>query len=118
DAAGNGGDGWGGAIADVFMATTSVTNSTIADNLALGGDGSAGGNGLGGGAYNDNSSSLTLKTSTVTGNHANGGDSGVVGSAGQGIGGGIYNLGSFAFDAFTVIRHNHASTSNDDVFGI
>ncbi len=49
---------------------------------------------------------------------ANGGESGIGGSAGQGIGGGIYNLGSFAFDAFTVIRHNHASTSNDDVFGI
>jgi hypothetical protein len=43
----------------------------------------------------------------VTGNHANGK---------PGIGGGIYNLGTFTFDAFTVIKGNHASTSNDDIF--
>ena len=28
-----------------------------------------------------------------------------------------YNLGTFVFDAATVIRQNHASTSNDDCFG-
>jgi len=111
------GDGWGGAIADLFMATTSVTGSTIADNLALGGEGTGGGNGFGGGAYNDDSSSLTLQTSTVTGNHANGGDVTGGTATGQGIGGGIYNLGSFFLDALTIVRFNHASTSNDDIFG-
>jgi hypothetical protein len=32
------------------------------------------------------------------------------------IGGGVYNLGTFTVDVFTVIAHNHASTSNDDIF--
>jgi hypothetical protein len=32
-----------------------------------------------------------------------------------GIGGGVYNLGSFTFDVFTIIAHNHASTSGDNV---
>jgi hypothetical protein len=34
----------------------------------------------------------------------------------RGVGGGVYNLGMFTFDSFTVIRKNHASTSNDDLF--
>lgn len=38
------------------------------------------------------------------------------GSGGLGIGGGVYNLGVFTFDLFTVINENHASTSNDDIF--
>jgi hypothetical protein len=33
------------------------------------------------------------------------------------LGGGVYNLGTFLYDALTVIDHNHASTSNDDCFG-
>jgi uncharacterized protein (TIGR03118 family) len=113
--------GTAGAIANDGGLVLVLDHSAFTGNQAptsLGFSPGIQGNGLGGGAYNDNSSSLTLKTSTVTGNHANGGDSGVGGSAGQGIGGGIYNLGSFAFDAFTVIAHNHASTSNDDVFGV
>jgi hypothetical protein len=36
---------------------------------------------------------------------------------GLGIGGGVYNLGMFLRDDATVLRHNHASTSNDDCFG-
>ena len=32
-----------------------------------------------------------------------------------GIGGGIYTLGTFTFDAFTVILFNHASTSGDNI---
>jgi hypothetical protein len=31
--------------------------------------------------------------------------------------GGVYNLGTFLTDALTRIRHNHASTSDDDCFG-
>lgn len=113
DQLGNGGDGWGGALANLFSATTNVAGSTLAYNHAQGGDGVAGGNGLGGGGFNDATSSLTLLASTVIQNHANGGQ----GDVGAGIGGGIYNLGLFTFDAFTVIHDNHASTSNDDFFG-
>jgi hypothetical protein len=43
----------------------------------------------------------------VTQNHANGS---------PGIGGGIYNLGTFSFDSATVIEDNKASTSNDNIF--
>jgi len=39
------------------------------------------------------------------------------GTDGLGIGGGVYNRGTFLRDAATVIRHNHASTSDDDCFG-
>jgi hypothetical protein len=38
------------------------------------------------------------------------------GTDGLGIGGGVYNLGTFLADAATVIRHNRASTSDDDLF--
>jgi hypothetical protein len=33
------------------------------------------------------------------------------------VGGGVYNLGTFFLDAASTVDHNHASTSNDDVFG-
>jgi hypothetical protein len=36
---------------------------------------------------------------------------------GLGVGGGVDNLGTFLFDAATVIAHNHAATSYDDCFG-
>ena len=36
---------------------------------------------------------------------------------GFGVGGGVYNLGTFQFDAATVIARNHASNSSDDGFG-
>jgi hypothetical protein len=59
----------------------------------------------------------TVSANSVRHNAAEGGD-GEGGGDGQGIGGGVYNLGTFTFDAATVIRHNRASTSNDDTFGI
>jgi hypothetical protein len=37
-------------------------------------------------------------------------------TAGWEVGGGVYNLGTFATDLATVIAHNDASTSNDDIF--
>jgi hypothetical protein len=37
---------------------------------------------------------------------------------GLGVGGGVYNLGKVLFDAATVTRHNRASTSDDDCFGV
>jgi probable HAF family extracellular repeat protein len=38
------------------------------------------------------------------------------GSQGHGIGGGVYSLGAFSRDIATVMKHNHDSTSNDDIF--
>ena len=64
-------------------------------------------------------STLTILGSTIVNNRANGGAAGVGGSDGQGMGGGIYlTPGSIACaDLLTVILGNHASTSDDDVFG-
>jgi hypothetical protein len=39
-------------------------------------------------------------------------------SAGTGIGGGLYNLGTFSDDLATVIALNLASTSNNDIFTV
>jgi hypothetical protein len=104
-AKGSGGsNGEGGAIADLLSATTTVDRSTLSHNEA---DSDGGGAGLGGGAYNDATSSLALTHSLVTKNAANGS---------PGEGGGVYNLGTLTVDIFTIIEHNHASTSNDDVF--
>lgn len=98
-----------------------VANSTLANNLAVGGqgaDGGNGGNGYGGGAYNDATSSLALNTSSVTRNHANGGDGHAGGSDGEGLGGGIYNLGDLFADVDSIIDANHAATDCDDVFEV
>jgi hypothetical protein len=57
-----------------------------------------------------------LQQSGIVGNAATGGAAGLGGSDGQGVGGGVYNLGAFSFDVFTIIKKNHATTSNDDVF--
>ena len=54
--------------------------------------------------------------STVTNNDADGGKGHGGGAAGLGRGGGVDDLGSLTVDVFTLIAHNHASTSNDDVF--
>ena len=51
---------------------------------------------------------LSIASSQTTAQGAHGG--------GHGVGGGVYNVGVFAFDAATVIDHNQASTSNGDVF--
>ncbi len=42
----------------------------------------------------------------MTQNHANGS---------PGIGGGVYTLGTFSYDATTVIDDNHASTGDDNI---
>jgi hypothetical protein len=116
-AAGNGGDGWGGAIATLFNAGTNVASSSLESNFAIGGVGSNGGNGFGGGAFNDATSSLSFTNTTVSKNFAIGGRGHGGGSDGQGIGGGIYNLGTLDLDALSVIRKNFASTSDNDIFG-
>ncbi len=35
----------------------------------------------------------------------------------EGIGGGIYNLGTFSLDTLSLVFGNHASTSNNNKFG-
>jgi hypothetical protein len=81
---------------------------------------------LGGGVWVGNGTGLgrgaggvtvTVTASTIIDNRADGGAGGDGGADGQGVGGGVYTLGTFLVDALTVIRHNHASTSNDDCFG-
>ena len=104
-AEGNGGNALGGGIADILSATTTVSGSFLVQNEA---DGDHGGAGLGGGAYNDATSTLTLTNSLVILNRAEGD---------PGIGGGIYNLGTFTVDALSVIKFNEASTSHDNIFG-
>ena len=119
----DGGTGEGGGLLTTFGVTATLSNTNLMRNLAVGGAGAAGGNGgagLGGGLFNDGPSpfgtpSLTLLGCTVLFNEADGG-AGEGGSDGQGIGGGVYNLGTFVYDLATVIAHNHASTSNDNIF--
>jgi hypothetical protein len=96
-------------------------------NRALGGEGDAGGNGgngLSGGLSNDGRtafgvSTLSITGSTVTHNRAVGGAGEDGGSAGQRIGGGLYlaDGGIVCLDTTTVVEKNHASTSNDDIYG-
>jgi len=81
-----------------------------------------GGPGQGGGVFNagpspDGTSSLTLRSSDIVDNAASGGAAGIGGSDGQGVGGGVYNAGGTVRIHETEINHNHASTSDDDVFG-
>jgi len=113
---GSGANGQGGAMSAVIGAAIQVSGTTIEDNLALGGDNSngVGGNGFGGGVYVDAASSVGLQSTDVTGNHANAGG-GTTGD-GVGIGGGVYSFGSFSVDDPASILHNHASTSNDDIY--
>ena len=85
-----------------------------------------GGNGFGAGVFNGNpvpvagTPILTLKGTDITGNEAAGGAAGAGGTGGLGQGGGLYNqTGAEAFaDSETTMTGNHASTSDDDVFGV
>jgi hypothetical protein len=113
---GYGADGLGGGIANLFGSTLAVSDCTLTANQATGGAGAIGGNGLGGGIWNDVQCTLTVTGSTITENQATGG------AAGVGQGGGLYltSGGTACLDAFTRdhAKHNHASTSDDDIFGI
>jgi hypothetical protein len=122
----NGTDGLGGGIANILESTLTASSCTLDHNRAIGGEGDDGGNGFGGSVYNDGStafgvSSLTVTGSTITHNRADGGAADDGGSAGQGIGGGLYlaSGGIVCLDVFTQahVKKNHASTSNDDIFG-
>jgi hypothetical protein len=119
---GNGGDGWGGGLANLLGATLTVSGGSVAHNRAVGGAGGSGGDGgdgEGGGIFQDELSTLTLLGATVEHNLALGGAAGLGGSDGDGIGGGLYLTagGAACADALTSIFDNHATTSDDDVFG-
>jgi hypothetical protein len=125
--------------------TANLTNVTLIGNTAQGGNGSndqvirinrlsgspiivgpgAGGDGLGGGIYVGAGASLTMHLCSLSGNTANGGSGGTYkgthASDGVGEGGGLYlDAGAVVgIDAATLaqISHNHASTSNPDIYG-
>jgi len=61
---------------------------------------------------------VIVSASEISYNQALGGLGDGDGMDGLGVGGNVYTLGTFLADAATVIRHNHASTSNDDCFGV
>jgi uncharacterized protein (TIGR03118 family) len=126
----NGGTAVGGAVANEALSVLgpsapsalTMAHTTLRANRAIGGaggPGGAGGNGQGGGAFNDGTSTLTLLHSRVVHNEASGGAAGDGGGAGQGMGGGLYLTpgGVARADRRRGIRANHASTSDDDVFG-
>jgi hypothetical protein len=117
---GNGGDAWGGGFANLLGATLTINHSSVSHNRSVGGEGGSGGDGYGGGIFEDAPSSLTLTGARVGHNRAVGGEGGPDGSDGEGVGGGLYlTPGAVACaDVLTVIAHNHATTSDDDVFGI
>jgi hypothetical protein len=117
--------GAGGGIANTFGAVITIRGCTLTANQAIGGVGAIGGNGgngFGGGIFNDGRSSLEIRQSTLTDNLATGGAAGPGGSTGLGTGGGLYLApgGSACLDGFTQahVANNHASTSDDDIFGI
>jgi hypothetical protein len=112
----------GGPTLSTGGISTTVIDSLVADNLALGGGGSAGNgsNGQGGGIFVDAHAALTLTGDTVADNQAIGGAGAAGFSIGKGQGGGIYIAtgGSACADEATVINGNSASTSNNDIFGV
>jgi hypothetical protein len=123
-----------------------MTGGTISGNEAKGGTagskGTTGDDGLGGGAFLGGGSA-TLDGTQVTNNSAvggaggkqgyegkgddgdkhgddgKGGDGGKQGTAGKGIGGGVYitSDATVVLTLTTKVQHNHATTSNNDVFG-
>jgi len=123
----SGGDGMGGGInvgTGVITAppddcTLTLTDSILVGNQAVGGAGgssSNGGNATGGGLSVLAGSSAAVSASIIVANHAKSGAAGAGGTEGNSVGGGVYNLGTFTFDVFTVVKGNHASTSKD-IFG-
>jgi hypothetical protein len=56
-----------------------------------------------------------MRAARIEFNTAQGDQQGSGGSDGLGVGGGVNNGGTFTFDVATVIKQNHAPSSNDDV---
>jgi hypothetical protein len=78
--------------------------------------GGNGGDGLGGGIAVAAASSASVEGGTIQNNYAYGGAPGIGGTAGHGIGGGAYDLGSVTFDIATVVTSNKATTSNNNIY--
>jgi hypothetical protein len=127
----NGGNGYGGGLAvgwGTLLGQTegsqlTIINSVVSGNRAVGGQGGSnanGGNGYGGGLFLTATATATVTNSKIEYNLALGGEEGGCGcggSDGQGVGGGVYNdLGTFTDDILTVIAHNLASTSHNNIF--
>lgn len=116
---GSGGNAFGGAIDStaVNLANTPLTRigtSLFLCNQAISGNGGPGGLAAGGALYNS-FGRMDVIQSCIVSNLAIGG------SNGQGIGGGIYTLGTFYVDRPTLrgsLFGNFASTSHDNSFGI
>jgi hypothetical protein len=121
---GSGGNGEGGGFYNSTLGITGQVLLTISACLVTGNEadggagtgGGNGGNGEGGGLFNDAGAMATVLSSVISGNQADGGAA-AGGSEGRGVGGGVYNLGTFDLDSASCIDGNHASTSNDNVFG-
>jgi hypothetical protein len=121
-----GGTGRGGGIANESGGVLTASDSLIALNRAVGGEGVVrGGDGQGGGVFNGTPNpfgtpSLTLRRSLVVLNRAEGGAAGDGGIAGLGQGGGLYIApgGAATTDPLTAILFNCASTGDHDVFGV
>jgi hypothetical protein len=58
------------------------------------------------------------RSSIVAANHADGGVGGTGPTDGYGVGDRVYNLEAFDHDVLTLVFKNHASISDDDVFGL
>jgi probable HAF family extracellular repeat protein len=73
--------------------------------------------GLGGGMASGMFSLSTVGYAILADNQAVGGAAGRDGTSGEGVGGGTYSAAGSVCARHTRITGNHASTSNDDVFG-
>jgi hypothetical protein len=60
---------------------------------------------------------VSIEHSSISANQALGGTGSGGGSDGQGLGGGVYVAAGTVCVHDVKIRHNEASTSDDDVFG-
>jgi hypothetical protein len=113
------GPGLGGGLGN--QGAASVTRGKFTHNQANGGSlnsGTGAGVGFGGGLFNGFNNAparLVLTGCLVTANQANGGTSNTGTNAGVGSGGGVYNLAVLEAHA-SVIKKNHASTSNPNIF--
>lgn len=101
-ALGSTGNGEGGGIANVSAGQITASGVTLKGNVATGSCNP----GLGGGVFNDATSALSFSASHVTRNIAAGS---------PGVGGGIYNIGTFSFDSKTAVTGNRASTSGNNI---
>jgi hypothetical protein len=102
----------GGGILNEAGSTLTLTRDTLSNNTATASNDTI--DVFGGGLLNEGTANVAF--CTFTHNQAVGGEEGAGGSDGHGIGGGVYDLGTVAFDALTVIKRNHASTSHDDIY--